>query len=349
VRTSSSDYPYFDWLRFVLASAVVLVHATIIPWFFAGALAVQCFFALSGWLIGGILLRSNVADLPRFYFNRAARIWIPYFVAVAILYGLSFLREPISWRWMEFLFYDVTFTRYWFGTLPTEALAFAAMPFHGAGGHFWSISVEEQFYLFAPLLLVLLTPIGRSPVLWGVLSVALAGLGSGFASVSVGVFAACLHQVRKDWHLHPVARTALVIVALASFAVLFEYEIFSVTPIFALSVVLLCAIPGERSHAGIFFGGISYPLYLNHWLGAFIAHSAAKRIWFLTPYETMLDYLFAVLLGAILYVGIDFQVHKYRASFYSQLAGRRVTMAAYALLAIGVAFGVVRWTWFGNY
>jgi peptidoglycan/LPS O-acetylase OafA/YrhL len=348
VRTSSSDYPYFDWLRFILASAVVLVHAGIITWFFAGVLAVQSFFALSGWLIGGILLRTKAAALPRFYFNRAARIWIPYFVAVLLLYGLSFLREPITWRWSEFLFYDVTFTRYWFGVLPTEALAFPFMPFHGVGGHFWSISVEEQFYLFAPLLLVLLTPFGRSPILWGVLSVLLAAFGSGFASVSFGVFAACLQQVHKDWHLQTVARIALVVIAVATVIVLYRYEVFRTAPIFALSVVLLLATPGERNDVGVFFGGISYPLYLNHWLGAFIAHSAAKRIWFLGPYESALDYLFAVVVAAILYVVIDLQVHKHRSSFYTAVIGRRVTAVAYSLLAIGLIFGLVRWTWFAS-
>jgi peptidoglycan/LPS O-acetylase OafA/YrhL len=49
----------------------------VIPWDTAANLAVQIFFALSGWLIGGILLRTDVQDLPRFYFNRATRIWIP--------------------------------------------------------------------------------------------------------------------------------------------------------------------------------------------------------------------------------------------------------------------------------
>src|SRR6185312_3219211 len=160
---------------------------------------------------------------------------------------LSYLREPITWRWSEFLFYDVTFTRYWFGTLPTEALAFPFMPFGGAGGHLWSISVEEQFYLFAPLLIVLLPPFGRSPVLWGALTVVLAGFGSGFASVSAGVFAACLQQIHKDWHLHPAARAALVAAAIVSFTILFQYEIFRLAPIFALSVVLLLAVPGQRT------------------------------------------------------------------------------------------------------
>src|SRR5690349_15809326 len=55
----------FDWLRFLLASAVVLAHEGVFGWPQIGNLAVQVFFALSGWLIGGILLRTKPAELPR--------------------------------------------------------------------------------------------------------------------------------------------------------------------------------------------------------------------------------------------------------------------------------------------
>jgi peptidoglycan/LPS O-acetylase OafA/YrhL len=73
------NYPLFDWLRFLLASVVVLGHANFVTWDHAGNLAVQVFFALSGFLIGGILLTTRRAELPHFFFNRATRIWIPTF------------------------------------------------------------------------------------------------------------------------------------------------------------------------------------------------------------------------------------------------------------------------------
>ena len=56
-------YPLLDWLRFVLASVVVLGHSVVIPWEPAPYLAVQIFFALSGWLIGTILFRSTAKDV----------------------------------------------------------------------------------------------------------------------------------------------------------------------------------------------------------------------------------------------------------------------------------------------
>ena len=83
------SFPLFDWLRFILASVVALSHEGLFVWDRAGNLAVQIFFALSGWLIGGILLRTERTGLPRFYFNRATRIWIPYFGAIARSFSVS--------------------------------------------------------------------------------------------------------------------------------------------------------------------------------------------------------------------------------------------------------------------
>ena len=93
-------YPYFDYLRIALATIVMLGHDGLIRWGQSGNLAVQVFFALSGWLIGGILLRLSTDDLPRFYFNRALRIWIPYYIACLCSYwsgGGSKLHAVRSW------------------------------------------------------------------------------------------------------------------------------------------------------------------------------------------------------------------------------------------------------------
>jgi hypothetical protein len=55
---SHKHYPAFDYLRIVLAIVVAVGHSGLIVWEPAGNYSVQVFFALSGWLIGGILLRS---------------------------------------------------------------------------------------------------------------------------------------------------------------------------------------------------------------------------------------------------------------------------------------------------
>ena len=107
VRAKTKSYPWFDWLRFLLASIVVLGHANfqILP-FLDGSLAVAVFFALSGWLIGGILLRSEKSGLPQFFFNRATRIWIPYAFAIILLYGTAIAKEGIDFFWFKYLILD---------------------------------------------------------------------------------------------------------------------------------------------------------------------------------------------------------------------------------------------------
>src|SRR5882762_8097202 len=120
-------YPAFDYLRIVLASVVAIGHSGISIWEQSGNYAVQVFFALSGWLIGGILLRSTPATLPRFYFNRAARIWIPYLVAIVLLATASVLKDRITPKWLEIFFYDLTFVYNFFGSPQLDALK-GAMP-----------------------------------------------------------------------------------------------------------------------------------------------------------------------------------------------------------------------------
>src|SRR5690349_10940722 len=108
-------YPAFDYLRIILAITVAAFHAGLLAWPHTGSLAVQIFFALSGWLIGGILLRSKARDLLRFYFNRSARIWIPYFVAIGLLVSVSLLKDTITQKWLEFIIYKFTFVYDLFG------------------------------------------------------------------------------------------------------------------------------------------------------------------------------------------------------------------------------------------
>src|SRR5450759_3071605 len=105
----ASYYPWFDWLRLALAAMVLLSHEGLIEfWPQAGNFAVQVFFALSGWLIGGLLFNLPRHELPRFFFNRALRIWCPYFFALGLLVAVSLLREPVTPKWTEFVFYDAT-------------------------------------------------------------------------------------------------------------------------------------------------------------------------------------------------------------------------------------------------
>jgi peptidoglycan/LPS O-acetylase OafA/YrhL len=341
--TKLTGYPIFDWLRFILASVVALGHADLITHSeITGNLAVQVFFSLSGWLIGGILLNSRVEQLPRFFFNRATRIWLPYFFAVGALYALSAVREPINLRWLEFLYYDVTFTHNWFTLRPNAAVALSEMPLKGTGNAFWSISVEEQFYLIAPLIIVA-AKFGRSPILWVLISAILWFFQlADFASISLGVLAATTQRLYGNLQLRRSSIVVLVGVTLVSLLALTTVSYPLGAPFFAISVVLLCARPAHRNSIGMFAGAISYPMYLNHWMGAFLINGIAKRVdWLAQPATGLLSYTLGVAAGALAYLMIDRMVMTKRSEFYSPMVGRRLATVAYTLVLLGMLGGLV--------
>lgn len=260
-----TEFPLFDWLRIAMALLVAASHFSLIAWQHAGNLGVQVFFALSGWLIGSILIEMKADKLPLFYFNRATRVWIPYFIAVTALYALSAFRDPVNSRWFEFLTYDVTFTHNLFTLVPDAKVALAQMPLQGTGNHFWSLAVEEQFYLAAPLI-ILTFRYGRHPVTWLWIAVAMLFIRQEFSAIAFGVTAAALHHIRPGFQHHRLIQTAFVVIIVAAGAALFSSAYPFAVPFFAIAVVLLCAVPGNRSSIGRFVGGVSYPLYLNHWI-----------------------------------------------------------------------------------
>jgi peptidoglycan/LPS O-acetylase OafA/YrhL len=339
-----AEYAMFDVLRFLLASAVMLSHLGVIPWRNAGNLAVQVFFALSGWLIGSILYRTTAGELSRFYFNRATRIWIPYYATVLALYLVSLLHEPVrSARWLEFLTYDVTFTHNLFSLWPDANLALSEMPLRGTGNHFWSIAVEEQFYLIAPLLMTLL-PFGRKFLPWILIAVIAVLTRSLYASISLGVLFAVLANIRGNWHLRSVARIALIALAGVSAASMMMPQAYDfAAPAFSVAVVLLCAVPMERNAVTRWVGGVSFPLYLTAWMGAFVLHAVTRHFnvqegWYSLPIE----YLCSLGGAAIFYQLIDRTVMTNRDRFYTAPFGWALGVAGYTLVSAGIVYWIVR-------
>lgn len=111
-------------------------------------IGVNLFFALSGFLITGILL--DTLDLPHFfrtfYARRALRIFPLYYGSLVFLLLLT---KPLHFVWSGWQYYYLTYT---------ANLAFrrAFAPLYlgiFSINHFWSLQVEEQFYLFWPLVL----------------------------------------------------------------------------------------------------------------------------------------------------------------------------------------------------
>jgi peptidoglycan/LPS O-acetylase OafA/YrhL len=332
------SYPLLDWLRFVLASVVALFHEGLpFPGPADGTLAVDVFFALSGWLIGGILVASRSSELPRFFFNRATRIWIPYAFAIFLLYGLAAAREGVGLNWATYLFHDVTFTHYNFiGPSQPDT----AMPLAGTGKYFWTLSVEEQFYLVAPLFVFVL-PFGKRVWPWLALAAVAAFFDSKAAPISLGVAAAVAHKDYGAWHLARWGRIIIFAVTAVSFAMLWKWDVTPLRAIFSTGMVLALATVGPRTRLGMFAGAVSYPLYLNHWIGAFVSHAIGHKIP-LSPLAGIgVAYLFAVLAGIGAWAVVDRWVMARRRGWYSDKLGRRLALTAYFMVACGIIGGVI--------
>jgi peptidoglycan/LPS O-acetylase OafA/YrhL len=350
IKAESQYYPKFDYLRIVLALTVLISHTGYLGfWDQSGNYPVQVFFSLSGWLIGGILLRSNSSDLPRFYFNRAARIWIPYFVAIALLIAASLLKDRITQKWLEIFFYDLTFVYNFFG--PPQLAEFGrAMPLEGTGNHFWSICAEEQFYLLAPFLLTLTGRIGRSIWFWAVVS-ALALYSTYWiflGSISLGVLAAVSRTSFGDWQSATAARCILLAVFIIVLAgTLFDYIPYRMGgPVSAIAIVLFLAQTGNHSAFGALLGGISFPLYLNQWIGVFMSNAILGRVGLRdTLVSHIVGIVLSVVVAVILYFVVDSNVRSRRNKAFSVLRGRVVAVCGFALVAIGFAGGLVITGW----
>jgi peptidoglycan/LPS O-acetylase OafA/YrhL len=146
--------PQLDSLRAFAVAGVMFLH-------FIGHLqilgqGVELFFVLSGFLITDILLRGapTVEFVGSFYIRRALRLFPLYYLAIAIVVVFS---QEMRDAWRFYAFYGanlwVVENQRW-----------------GVATHFWSLAVEEQFYLIWPLV-VLWTPRRMLVYICGVLIV----------------------------------------------------------------------------------------------------------------------------------------------------------------------------------
>ncbi len=262
--------PELDVLRFFAFFGVFVFH---LPpsgvWFFwsygifgdlglAGVFGVDLFFTLSGFLITSLLLRerdeTGDINLKAFYARRTLRIWPLYYFAIGLTFlltqlPLSLLSAPL---WGN-MFPPMQASVYFFLAIFLFNFDFGNL---GSTGHLpimyplWSISVEEQFYLFwpwfaryiprrrivlAPLLMLAIAAVAQMVSL--PLKLTWDNTFTRLDPIAIGILIALLPR----FELRPLIRLALIVGGIASWVVAVRY----------------CGLPVQTSNAGNVIG---YPL-----------------------------------------------------------------------------------------
>lgn len=145
---SNKYIPELDGYRAIAVLMVMLHHSR---WgiFSTGWIGVQFFFGLSGFLITRILLNQKHSPdyFKTFYARRILRIFPAYYliILIGIIYGLVLKTNINDWYWFAFYLQNFPLgSQQW------------SLNFPEAFNHTWSLAIEEQFYLFAPLIIRLL-------------------------------------------------------------------------------------------------------------------------------------------------------------------------------------------------
>lgn len=161
--TKSRYIPALDGLRAFAVLAVIAYHLGM-QWAPGGLLGVTVFFVLSGYLITSLLLiewdDTDTINLPQFWLRRVRRL-MPAIVLVIVctaalctLLDHSLLTKLREDMWAALLWV----TNWWY--IFQDASYFDALGAPSPLTHFWSLAIEEQFYLVWPVVLLVAHKMG---------------------------------------------------------------------------------------------------------------------------------------------------------------------------------------------
>lgn len=188
-------------LRAIAATLVVLFHAKLAP---GGFIGVDIFYVISGYLITGLIIKeitlTNTFNYRNFFLRRAKRL-LPASISVLLLTALAaWLFLPATLRaslGKDILAATVYISNYLFAWWENDYQNLNSTP--SPVIHYWSLAVEEQFYLLWPLIIFSLWKFGKQRlVLRGVFAITIASF----------VFSLYLTNVAPIWAFYSLPTRA---------------------------------------------------------------------------------------------------------------------------------------------
>ena len=372
---------FVDGLRAVSILAVVGFHVGLAG-FPGGYVGVDVFFVISGFLIINQIkdaLEANRFSIVGFYARRALRILPPFilvllatlavapFVLPAPTVYLEYMRQAAISPLMlsNFLFY----MRQGYFDLNADEKPFL---------HTWTLSIEEQFYLLAPILLILLFRLGKGK--FGALAVAIA-IPLGVASL-VGAIAYTVVDGRNPAFYFPqwrawefivggliggglaglvrrapraitdvmgLAGLALIVIAVTTFDARTPYPSWrAILPVAGAALVILSGLANPQNLAArllslrwmVFIGLVSYSWYLWHW--PILSYLRILRLGELSLIPDLLGGgVFSLLLACLTCRYIEQPIRRWRQANRAAIRPGRIVAAGVAACLAVAALGLV--------
>jgi peptidoglycan/LPS O-acetylase OafA/YrhL len=360
--------PDIEGLRAVAVLAVVLYHAGFLG---GGYVGVDVFFVLSGFLITRLLWRelssSGTVSFARFYGRRARRL-LPAsaLVLVVTIVASRSVLSPLQFRT---LIGDGKAAALYVSNLRFAAQRTDYLGAHGPSPlqHYWSLAVEEQFYVVWPLLLYALT---RRTTRAAVVVAALASIGG--ASLLLSIHMTTTNQSwaffslpTRAWELAAGALVAFGATRLRTLrasvaaalgwiglaAIVWSVFRFDASTAFpgtaallpvmgALAVVIAgCAMPASARGVGLvldrepmqLLGRISYTWYLWHWPALVLA-----AVWLGHDLSRVQGLALVVASGGVAYVTTRLVERPVRLSLTLSASARRSLALGAGLTAVAL-------------
>ena len=286
--------PQIQALRAFAAVLVVIYHAKITS---GGYIGVDIFYVISGYLITGLLLRelenTGTLALKAFYLRRIKRLLPTSFFVLAITAITAWWLYPSTMRadlGRDIAAAGIYISNYLFAFWQMDYQNLSAIP--PVVIHYWSLAVEEQFYLFWPFIIFALYKRGgRATVGKAIALITTASFLFSLYQTSVAPIWAFYSLPTRAWELG-VGALLLYIPARIKFSqnylwialALFIYGTFqfrdntpfpgtaALVPVIATAICIAAVHSWPRilnligNHRLVqWLGAISYPLYLWHW------------------------------------------------------------------------------------